>query len=65
MRKMKIKVCLGLLILVTGGISAYVIAQPAEKVIKITARAFEYSPKEITLKKGEPVTEPNPADFAN
>jgi len=26
-----------------------------EKVIKITAKKFEFSPKEITLKKGEPV----------
>jgi cytochrome c oxidase subunit 2 len=31
-------------------------AEPGERVVKITARAFEYSPKEIILKKGEPVT---------
>ena len=28
----------------------------AEQVIKITAKRFEYNPKEITLKKGVPVT---------
>jgi cytochrome c oxidase subunit 2 len=32
-----------------------VTAEPAERVIKITAKAFEYIPNEITLKKGEPV----------
>ena len=30
--------------------------QPAEQVIKITAKKFEYSPDKITLKKGVPVT---------
>ena len=30
-------------------------SEPAGKVIQITARRFEYSPKEITLKKGVPV----------
>jgi cytochrome c oxidase subunit II len=28
---------------------------PKEKVIKLTAKKFEYSPAEITVKKGEPV----------
>jgi cytochrome c oxidase subunit 2 len=28
----------------------------SEKVIKITAKRFEHSPRKITLKKGEPVT---------
>jgi len=28
----------------------------SEKVIKITAKRFEYNPSTITLKKGEPVT---------
>jgi cytochrome c oxidase subunit 2 len=31
-------------------------AQMPEHVIEITAKRFEFSPKEITLKKGEPVT---------
>ena len=30
-------------------------AQPAEQVIKITAKQFEYSPNAITVKKGVPV----------
>jgi len=30
-------------------------ASPTEKVVKLTAKKFEYSPSEITVKKGEPV----------
>src|SRR5713101_8984304 len=30
-------------------------AEPAERVIHITAKNFEFSPDSITLKKGEPV----------
>src|SRR3984893_5037619 len=30
-------------------------AEPAERVIHITAKKFEFSPDSITLKKGEPV----------
>lgn len=30
-------------------------AQPKEKVIKITAKRFNYTPGEVTLKKGVPV----------
>lgn len=30
-------------------------AAPKEKVIKLTAKKFEYSPAEITVKNGEPV----------
>ena len=30
-------------------------ADEAEQVIKITAKKFEYSPKEITVKKGVPI----------
>ncbi|HEY6280615.1 MAG TPA: cupredoxin domain-containing protein [Burkholderiales bacterium] len=33
--------------------AGYVTAEPTERVIKITAKAFEYVPNEITLKKGE------------
>ena len=39
-------------------IGAYVAAQsaePAEQVIKITARKFNYTPAEVRLKKGAPV----------
>ncbi|MCX5757738.1 MAG: cupredoxin domain-containing protein [Candidatus Hydrogenedentes bacterium] len=31
------------------------VASGDAKVIKVTAKKFEFSPKEITLKKGEPV----------
>ena len=34
---------------------AYVAAQPKEKVIKIVAKRFDYTPGNFTLKKGEPV----------
>ncbi len=41
-----------------GSAGAYVVAQsaqPEEKVIKITAKRFNYTPGEVTLKKGVPV----------
>ncbi|HYA02546.1 MAG TPA: cupredoxin domain-containing protein [Syntrophobacteria bacterium] len=34
---------------------SYVSASDGEQIIKVTAKKFEYSPKEITLKKGVPV----------
>ena len=30
--------------------------EPAPRVIEITAKRFEFNPKQITLKRGEPVT---------
>ena len=36
-------------------IGGYLIAAENEQVIQITAKRFEYSPKEITVKKGVPV----------
>ena len=36
-------------------LSARVLAQPAEQVIRITARKFVFLPRQITLKKGVPV----------
>ncbi|SRR5260370_22591073 len=45
-------------LLAAGCIVTYVAAQPAqpqEKVIKITAKRFDYTPGNLTLKKGEPV----------
>jgi cytochrome c oxidase subunit 2 len=36
-------------------IVGYLIAAENEQVIQITAKRFEYSPKEITVKKGVPV----------
>ena len=37
------------------GSNTYVAAQPAERVIRITAKKFEFLPHEVTLKKGVPV----------
>jgi cytochrome c oxidase subunit 2 len=42
-------------IFVTGAIGGYLIAAENEQVIQITAKRFEYSPKEITVKRGVPV----------
>ena len=36
-------------------INGYLIAAENEQVIQVTAKRFEYSPKEITVKKGVPV----------
>jgi len=38
-----------------GALGAYVAAQPAERVIRITTKKFAFSPDHLTLKKGEPV----------
>ncbi|MHB8534793.1 MAG: cupredoxin domain-containing protein [Sulfuricaulis sp.] len=38
-----------------GAGAAHVAAQPAERVIKIAAKKFDYTPNRITLKKGVPV----------
>ena len=37
------------------GSAAYVAAQPAERVVRITAKKFEFMPHEVTLKQGVPV----------
>jgi cytochrome c oxidase subunit II len=41
--------------LATGSVATYVLAQPAEKVIRIEAKRFDYTPGEVTVKKGQPV----------
>jgi cytochrome c oxidase subunit II len=45
---------MGIVLLVIGAFGASLLAAEPE-VIKITAKRFEYNPKEITLKKGAPV----------
>jgi cytochrome c oxidase subunit 2 len=40
---------------ITVIVSALVIAADPEQVVQITAKRFEYSPKDITVKKGVPV----------
>jgi cytochrome c oxidase subunit 2 len=42
-------------ILATAATGSYVMAQPKEKVIRISAKRFDYTPGNLTLKKGEPV----------
>jgi len=37
-----------------GSIAVVALAEPADQVVKITAKMFEYSPNEIKLKKGVP-----------
>lgn len=46
---------MGLVLLLVGAFGADALAEPPAQVIKITAKRFEYNPKEITLKKGVPV----------
>jgi cytochrome c oxidase subunit II len=48
-------VVMGIIFLIAGAFCAAALAEPPEQVIKITAKRFEYNPKEITLKKGVPV----------
>jgi cytochrome c oxidase subunit 2 len=48
-----IAVTIAVVLMATVG--TYGIAQPAEQVIKITAKKFDYTPSGITLKKGVPV----------
>jgi cytochrome c oxidase subunit II len=38
-----------------ASMGGYLIAAENEQVIQVTAKKFEYSPKEITVKKGVPV----------
>ena len=40
---------------VFASVATYVTAQPKEKLIKMTAKRFDYTPGHLTLKKGEPV----------
>ena len=40
---------------IASAFGAAVLAQPGERVVRIVARKFEYSPAEITLQKGVPV----------
>lgn len=39
----------------TCAVAAYVAAEPAEPVIRVVAKRFDYTPGEIRLKKGVPV----------
>src|SRR5580765_2738436 len=53
-----LRIAAGAAALGLASIATYVAAQPAqpkEKVIRIQAKRFSYTPGELTLKKGEPV----------
>jgi cytochrome c oxidase subunit 2 len=57
-RKRTSRAALATLAVMLGSLGAYVAAQsaePKEKVIKISAKKFNYTPGEVTLKKGVPV----------
>ena len=41
--------------LATASVATYVLGQPVEKVIRIEAKRFDYTPGALTVKKGEPV----------
>jgi len=42
-------------ILAVGSAATYVVAKPKERVIKISAKRFDYTPGNLKLKKGEAV----------
>lgn len=54
-RGFKIMAVVMMLGLGLGATASYVVAQPAEQVIKVTAKKFSYTPNVIQLKKGVPV----------
>ena len=54
-RRKFLRVAAGCVALGMAASGLYAVAQPAEKVIRISAKRFVYTPNEIKLKKGEPV----------
>ena len=55
-RRQVLRLALAAAALAGGSVATYVVAQPRERVIRIQARRFSYTPGELTLKKGEPIT---------
>jgi cytochrome c oxidase subunit II len=56
--KKRLRIAAGAAAFGLASIATFVAAQPAqpkEKVIRIDAKRFDYTPGELTLKKGEPV----------
>jgi cytochrome c oxidase subunit II len=51
----KVRIAAGSLALGLVTCGLYAVAQPAEKVIRISAKKFDYTPNQIKLKKGVPV----------
>ena len=54
-RRKFLRVAAGCVALGMAASGLYAVAQPTEKVIRISAKRFVYTPNEIRLKKGEPV----------
>jgi len=54
-RRKALRLALGAVALISGSMATYVVAQPRERVIRIEAKRFDYTPRQLTLKKGEPV----------
>jgi len=54
-RRKFLRVAAGCVALGMAASGLYAVAQPTEKVIRISAKRFVYTPNEIKLKKGEPV----------
>ena len=50
-----VTICAAVAVCITMIVSSLAIAADTEQVIQITAKRFEYSPKDITVKKGIPV----------
>ena len=57
MQTMRRRTLLGItgVLLGAAGLGARVLAQPVERVIKVVAKKFDYTPNMIMLKKGEAV----------
>ena len=53
--KTRLLICAVMTAFILLSLGGYVLAAENEQVIKITAKMFEYSPKDITVKKGVPV----------
>ena len=53
--KSRLLICGAMAAFILISIGGYLIAAENDQVIQITAKRFEYSPKEITLKKNVPV----------
>jgi cytochrome c oxidase subunit 2 len=54
-QRLKVRIAAGSLALGLAACGLYAVAQPAERVIKISAKKFDYTPNQIKLKKGVPV----------
>jgi cytochrome c oxidase subunit 2 len=57
-REKPYRVAYAAVILIIASLSTYMVAEsatPKERIIKITTKRFDYSPAEVTVKKGIPI----------